>query len=118
MNTDRAIVMACILAVPLVLLCEPARAFDPGWKKVREPAYFVTVMEVADAKAYCAPESRKAVLGCYQAAFGLIFLQAGMSATDRACILRHEQEGHAAGCDHGPESTLTARPDCGPERCE
>ena len=111
--SDRAVALTCALSVLLVLLCEDARAWDAGWRKVREPAYFVTVMEVADAKAYCAPESRKTVHGCYQAGIGMIFLQAGMSATERACVLRHEQ-AHADGWDHGEQSTLTARPSCGP----
>ena len=118
MTGEKAVAWACVLAIPLVLLCEDARAWDAGWRKVREPAYFVTVMEVADAKAYCAPESRKTVHGCYQAGIGMIFLQAGLAPSERACALRHEQEGHQAGCDHGPESTLTTRPDCGPEKCE
>ena len=114
MTGEKAVAWTCALSVALVLLCEDARAWDAGWRKVREPAYFVTVMEVADAKAYCAPESRKTVHGCYMGGIGMIFLQAGLAPSERACALRHEK-AHAAGWDHGEQSTLTTRPSCGPE---
>jgi len=110
MTGDKAVMLACVIAVPLVLSCE-ARAFDAGWKLTRAPlAVPAQVIEVANATAVCGiPRA----LGCYMPMAGTIFLQAGMAAADRACVLRHEQ-AHAGGWDHGPDSTLTARPSCGP----
>ena len=117
MNPDRAVALTCALSVLLVLLCEDARAWDAGWRKVRAPLPVAApVIEVPSAAAVCGPSSHRngTVYGCYDGIAGVIFLQAGMSKTDRKCALAHER-WHEAGYTHNQESTLTSRMSCGPE---
>ncbi len=117
MTPDRAVTLTCALSVLLVLLCEDARAWDAGWRLTSAPLPVAApVIEVPSAAAVCGPSSHGngTVYGCYDAIAGVIFLQAGLSATDRACMLRHERF-HEAGWTHNAESTLTTRPSCGPE---
>lgn len=65
------------------------------------------VIVTADAPSICASS---VALGCWIVSLRTIFIKAGMSAADTACVEKHERK-HAAGMNHDPRRTY--RIDCG-----
>ncbi len=78
MNGDRAVALACLAAIPLVLLLGGC-ASQPYWTERAVPVPIVSEVVVPDVVPYCGPMSngyRRG--GCFVERFGLgyIYLQA------------------------------------------